>query len=71
MVHLVRVVSDDPGFTDGEQGRISDVVCRHGPWRDHDFFVSGLAPMVNATLRDLAEMQIPSTRIKYDVFTDA
>ena len=26
---------------------------------------------VNATLRRLTEMRIPSTRIKYDAFTDA
>jgi ferredoxin-NADP reductase len=46
-------------------------VSRHGPWRNHDFYVAGSAPMVNATLRRLTEMQIPSTRIKYDAFTDA
>jgi hypothetical protein len=33
--------------------------------------VAGSASMVNATLRRLTEMRIPSTRIKYDAFTDA
>jgi NAD(P)H-flavin reductase/hemoglobin-like flavoprotein len=67
---IVRAVSDDPDYP-GERGAIPDVVSRHGPWRDHDFYVAGSAPMVNATLRRLTEMQIPSTRIKYDAFTDA
>jgi NAD(P)H-flavin reductase len=66
---LVRATSDDPGYA-GDQGKISEVVCRYGPWSDHDFFVSGSAPMVKATLRNLAEMQVPSTRIKFDAFTE-
>ena len=67
---IVRAVSDEPGGA-GERGAIPDVLSRHGPWRDHDFYVAGSAGMVNATLRRLAEMRIPSTRIKYDAFTDA
>ncbi|WP_328459290.1 FAD-binding oxidoreductase [Actinoplanes sp. NBC_00393] len=67
---IVRAVSDEPGFR-GEQGKIHDVLSRHGPWRDHDFYVSGAAPMVRATLSRLAEMSIPSTRIRYDAFTDS
>ena len=66
---IVRAVSDEQGYP-GERGAIPDVVSRHGPWRDHDFYVAGSAPMVNATLRRLSEMKIPSTRIKYDAFTD-
>jgi NAD(P)H-flavin reductase/hemoglobin-like flavoprotein len=67
---LVRAVSDDPGCR-AEHGRVSDVVARYGPWPDHDFFVSGSAPMVKATIRNLAELQVPSTRIRYDAFTAA
>ena len=67
---IVRAVSDEGGNI-GERGAISDVVSRHGPWRHHDFYIAGSATMVNATLRRLVEMQIPSTRIKYDAFTDA
>ncbi|GIE53673.1 flavohemoprotein [Amorphoplanes nipponensis] len=67
---IVRAVSDEQGYP-GERGAIPDVVSRHGPWRDHDFYVAGSAAMVNATLRRLTEMCIPSTRIKYDAFTDA
>jgi len=68
--NVVRAVSDDPGCTGCEQGNVSEVVRRFGPWHEHDFYVSGSAPMVNATLRNLAEMQIPSTRIRYDAFTE-
>jgi NAD(P)H-flavin reductase/hemoglobin-like flavoprotein len=64
---VVPAVTDEPGFT-GETGNISDVVSRYGPWEQHDFFVSGSAAMVKATLRRLAEMKVPSVRIKYDAF---
>ena len=37
---VVPACSDDPGFA-GEQGNISEVVARYGPWDEHDFFVSG------------------------------
>jgi NAD(P)H-flavin reductase/hemoglobin-like flavoprotein len=66
---VVPACSDDPGWT-GEQGNISDVLARYGPWEDHDFFVSGSAAMVRSTLRTLAELQVPSIRIKYDAFGD-
>jgi NAD(P)H-flavin reductase/hemoglobin-like flavoprotein len=65
---IVRAVSDEPDYP-GERGAIHDVVSRHGPWRDHDFYVAGSSAMVGATLDRLREMQIPSTRIKYDAFT--
>jgi NAD(P)H-flavin reductase/hemoglobin-like flavoprotein len=61
--------SEDPGWG-GEHGNISDVMARYGPWDDHDVFVSGSATMVKATLRTLAEMQVPSVRIKYDAFSE-
>jgi NAD(P)H-flavin reductase/hemoglobin-like flavoprotein len=64
---LVPACSEDTGFT-GEQGNISDVVTRFGPWKEHDFFVCGSPAMVKATLRRLAELQVPSVRIKYDTF---
>jgi NAD(P)H-flavin reductase len=66
---VVAACSEDPGYS-GEQGNISDVVARYGPWREHDFFVSGSPAMVKVTLRRLAELQIPSIRIKYDAFGD-
>jgi len=66
---VVTACSDDPSFP-GEQGNISDVVARYGPWNEHDFFVSGSGRMVKATLKTLAELQVPSIRIKYDSFSD-
>jgi NAD(P)H-flavin reductase len=66
---VVAACSEDPDFP-GEQGNISDVVARYGPWDNHDFFVSGSAAMVKATLRSLAELQVPAIRIKYDAFSD-
>ncbi|MGN9803434.1 globin domain-containing protein [Micromonospora sp. L32] len=59
--------SDDPDF-DGEHGEISDVVTRYGPWTTHDCYVSGSAPMVRATLRALAEDEVPPPNIRYDTF---
>jgi NAD(P)H-flavin reductase len=67
---LVPACSEDETYA-GEQGNISDVVARYGPWSEHDFFVSGSGPMVKATLRTLAELQVPSVRIRYDSFTEA
>lgn len=66
---VVTACSNDPTFS-GEQGDISDVVARYGPWNEHDFFVSGSGPMVKATLKTLTELQVPSVRIKYDSFSD-
>jgi len=66
---FVTACSDDPTYP-GEQGNISEVVARYGPWNEHDFFVSGSGPMVKATLKTLAELQVPSIRIKYDSFSE-
>lgn len=66
---VVTACSEDPTFP-GEQGNISDIVARYGPWNEHDFFVSGSGSMVKATLKTLAELQVPSMRIKYDSFSD-
>ncbi len=66
---MVPACSEDPTWG-GEQGNISEVVARYGPWADHDFFVSGSPAMVKATLRTLAEMEVPPMRIKYDAFGD-
>jgi NAD(P)H-flavin reductase len=59
--------SEDPDF-DGELGDISDVVARYGPWTTHDCYVSGSARMVRATLRVLAEDDVPPGRTRYDTF---
>jgi NAD(P)H-flavin reductase len=66
---VVTACSEDPTYP-GEQGDISDVVARYGPWSEHDFFVCGSGPMVKTTLTKLAELQVPGIRIKYDSFSD-
>ena len=65
---VVTACSEDPTVP-GEQGDISDVVARYGPWNEHDFFVSGSGAMVKATLKSLAELQVPAIRVKYDAFS--
>ncbi|GAA2601046.1 FAD-binding oxidoreductase [Dactylosporangium fulvum] len=67
---VVAATSEDPE-SPGEHGNISEIVGSYGPWQEHDFFVSGSAAMVRATLRTLAEMQVPAMRIKYDTFGDS
>ncbi|MGC4806630.1 globin domain-containing protein [Micromonospora sp. DT233] len=59
--------SEDPDF-DGERGDISEVITRYGPWTTHDCFVSGSTRMVRATLRALAEDDVPPPHIRYDTF---
>jgi NAD(P)H-flavin reductase len=68
-LQVVAACSEDPTW-DGEQGNISEVIARHGPWNNHDFFVSGSPSMVKSTMRTLAGLQVPSVRIKYDAFGD-
>jgi NAD(P)H-flavin reductase/hemoglobin-like flavoprotein len=66
---VVPACSEDSGYH-GETGNINEVMARFGPWQDHDFFVCGSPSMVRTTLRTLAEMQVPSIRVKYDAFAD-
>jgi NAD(P)H-flavin reductase/hemoglobin-like flavoprotein len=66
---VIPICSNDPDWG-GEVGTISDVVSRFGPWREHDFFVSGSPSMIRASLRALNNLQVPHTRIRYDAFSD-
>jgi NAD(P)H-flavin reductase/hemoglobin-like flavoprotein len=66
---VVPACSEDAGYG-GERGTMAEVVARHGPWGEHDFFVAGSPAMVRSTLRTLAEMQVPPTRIRYDAFSN-
>jgi NAD(P)H-flavin reductase/hemoglobin-like flavoprotein len=50
----------------GERGNISTILGRYGPWKGHDFFVSGPPAMVRATLQGLTESGVPAERIKFD-----
>ncbi|WP_326550416.1 globin domain-containing protein [Micromonospora sp. NBC_01813] len=66
-LNVVPCCADDPTWS-GEHGEVSQVLARYGPWHEHDFFVSGSASMVRASLRTLAELDIPADRIRYDSF---
>jgi NAD(P)H-flavin reductase len=59
---VVRATSEEPDEY-GRQAAISEVVSRHGPWPDHDFYICGPAPMVAATVRGLDRLQVPPARI--------
>lgn len=57
----------------GERGTLADVIARHGAdrsWSEHDVCVSGSVPMVRATLARLADLGVPSSRIRFDAFGD-
>ncbi|GAB7049169.1 globin domain-containing protein [Catenuloplanes indicus] len=64
-VSLVPACSRDASF-DGEHGNVSEIVGRYGPWNDHDFYVAGSTEMVRATLRTLAALDVPRSRIRHD-----
>jgi NAD(P)H-flavin reductase/hemoglobin-like flavoprotein len=62
---VVPACSDDPTYG-GEQGCVNDVVERFGPWPEHDFYVSGSAPMVRATVGTVLNLGVPHARVRYD-----
>jgi NAD(P)H-flavin reductase/hemoglobin-like flavoprotein len=66
---IVPICSNDAGWG-GEEGTVAEALTRFGPWKEHDFFVSGSPTMVRMTLRTLAQSQVPHTRIKYDAFNE-
>jgi NAD(P)H-flavin reductase/hemoglobin-like flavoprotein len=66
---VVPICSNDPGWG-GEEGTIADAVARFGPWREHDFFISGSPAMIRSSLRALGGLQVPHTRIRYDAFSE-
>jgi NAD(P)H-flavin reductase len=45
---------------------VTAAVTAHGPWPDHDFYVSGPRPMVEATLGRLDSLRVPLMRIQCD-----
>jgi NAD(P)H-flavin reductase len=67
-LNVVRATSDEPD-EHGEQALVSDVVARHGPWPDHDFYVCGSAAMVAATADRLDAMGVPRSRIQRHAYT--
>ncbi|MCO8273620.1 FAD-binding oxidoreductase [Actinoplanes sp. TRM 88003] len=45
---------------------LADLVAAHGPWPDHDFYVSGPPAAVAAIVHRLESCRVPPTRIRYD-----
>jgi NAD(P)H-flavin reductase len=64
---VIRATSEEPD-EHGDRAPIADVVLRHGPWSDHDFYVFGSPPMVDATLSRLERSGVPPERIRHGVF---
>jgi NAD(P)H-flavin reductase len=63
---VVRATSAEPDER-GAQSTIAEVVSRHGPWPNHDFYVFGSPAMIASTVRRLGRMSVPPTRIHYDM----
>jgi len=66
-LRVVPVVSDDPGFH-GERGLLADALARRGPWREHDFVLSGSPAMLCATVAALRAQGVPADRIRHDPY---
>jgi NAD(P)H-flavin reductase len=64
---ITPVVSGEPGFP-GERGQLPDVVTRSGNWRDHDVYIAGPTPMVQATTARLTGSGVPSGQIHAEDF---
>ncbi|HEY7486174.1 MAG TPA: globin domain-containing protein [Streptosporangiaceae bacterium] len=66
---VVPAVSDER-VTDVENGTLSDVVARHGPWTDHDAYLCGPPAMVTHTADRLAQLGLSRDRIRLETFAD-
>jgi NAD(P)H-flavin reductase/hemoglobin-like flavoprotein len=64
---VIPAVTADPAHQ-GEQGTLSDVVARRGPWHGYDAYVSGSTPMVTATARRLVSLGVPRSQILVEDF---
>ena len=64
---VIRATSEEPD-EHGEKATLADVITRHGPWPDHDFYVFGSAPMVGSTLRRLDRLGVDAGRIRYGTY---
>lgn len=60
-------VSDDPGYQ-GERGTLPDVVARSGTWADHDAYLAGPTPMVEAMNARLNSLGVPATQVHVEDF---
>jgi NAD(P)H-flavin reductase/hemoglobin-like flavoprotein len=66
---VVAAVSDER-VTDVEQGSLSEVIARHGPWTRHDAYVCGPPAMVAHTAEQLTLLGLSRDRIRLETFAD-
>jgi NAD(P)H-flavin reductase len=60
-------VSADPGYP-GERGTLPDVVARSGSWADHDAYLAGPTPTVEAMAARLTSLGVPAGQIHVEDF---
>lgn len=64
---VTTVVSHDARWR-GRTGLIGEVVASDGDWSNHDVYVCGSPPMVEATVKALVDRGVPDDRIKFEEF---
>lgn len=64
---LTATVSEEPRYA-GERGQLPDVVARAGGWRDHDAYVAGPTPLVEATVSRLTAIGVPASQVHAEDF---
>ena len=67
---VVTAVSDDPRWH-GERGLVGEVAVAAGDWADHDAYVCGSPPMVEATVKLLVDHGVPEEKIRFDEFGES
>jgi NAD(P)H-flavin reductase len=64
---VTSCVSAEPDYP-GERGTLPDVVARSGSWADHDAYVAGPTPMVEAMADRLSSLGVPPGQIHVEDF---
>jgi NAD(P)H-flavin reductase len=62
---VVPVISEETRFR-GETGMVADALSRYGDWSGHLAYVSGPPKMVDATVTQLLQLDLPTEQIRYD-----
>jgi NAD(P)H-flavin reductase/hemoglobin-like flavoprotein len=66
-LRITPCVSDEPGFP-GERGALPDVVARSGCWADHDAYLAGPTPMIEAMTACLSSLGVSPSHIHVEDF---
>ncbi len=64
---ITPCVSGDPDYP-GERGTLPDVVARSGSWADHDAYLAGPTPMVEAMAARLGSLGVPASQVHVEDF---